>query len=87
MNIANRLPAAFPGTGFTRSGFAPSQFAPSGFSASTLQAPGLSMPLLQDNDLAEQIRLAERADWLLLRLVGCTALATLLLSAAISLGH
>ena len=31
--------------------------------------------------------LADRADWLLLRLVGCTALSTLLLAAAISLAR
>jgi hypothetical protein len=42
---------------------------------------------LDDNDLLEQLTLADRADWLLLRLVGCTALSTLLLAAAISLAH
>ena len=41
---------------------------------------------LDQQDLQEELNLADRADWLLLRLVACTALATLLLAAAISLG-
>jgi hypothetical protein len=42
---------------------------------------------LDDADLMEQLNLADRADWLLLRLVGCTALSTLLLAAALALTH
>ena len=53
------------------------------------QALNFALPLsaLDDQDLLEQLNLADRADWLLLRLVGCTALATLLLAAAISLAR
>jgi hypothetical protein len=63
------------------------QFANTGFAASTFHNPALPLSALDDNDLIEQLHMADRADWLLLRLVGCTALATLLLAAAISLGH
>ncbi len=51
--------------------------------------PGFALPTsaLDEQDLMDQLSQAERADWLLLRLVGCTALATLLLAVAISLGH
>jgi hypothetical protein len=37
-------------------------------------------------DAAEQMALADRADWMLLRLVLCAATATLLLAVAGSLG-
>jgi len=46
----------------------------------------LSLPL-EPFDPLEQIALADRADWLLLRLVLCTATATLLLALASSLGR
>jgi hypothetical protein len=42
---------------------------------------------LDEQDLLDQLTQADRADWMLLRLVGCTALATLLLAVAISLVH
>jgi hypothetical protein len=42
---------------------------------------------LDEQDLLDQLSQADRADWLLLRLVACTALATLLLAVAISLSH
>jgi len=51
----------------------------------TFAASGYSGKLLDDTDLLDQLQHAERADWVLLRLVGCTALATLLLAAAIRL--
>jgi hypothetical protein len=38
-------------------------------------------------DPLEQIALADRADWLLLRLVLCAAVATMLLAIASSLGR
>ena len=46
----------------------------------------LSLPF--DNlDPVEQMALADRADWMLLRLVLCAAAATLLLAVASSLGR
>jgi hypothetical protein len=54
----------------------------SGFAPSALPASALD-----EADLAEQMKLSERADWVLLRLVGCAALATLLLAAAITIAH
>ena len=51
----------------------------------------LSVPLpasaLDEGDLLDQLNLADRADWTLLGLVSCSAIATLLLAAAISLVH
>ena len=53
--------------------------------------PRMSMPLpasaLDERDLLDQLNLADRADWTLLGLVSCSAIATLLLAAAISLVH
>ena len=48
-------------------------------------ASGFAGKLLDDADVLDELQQAERADWVLLRLVGCTALATLLLAAAIRL--
>lgn len=48
--------------------------------------PLLALPL-DSLDALEQMALAERADWLLLRLVLCAAVATLLLALATSLGR
>lgn len=41
---------------------------------------------LDELDPLENLRNAEHADWALLRLVMCAALATLLLAAALSMG-
>jgi hypothetical protein len=53
--------------------------------------PRMSLPLppsaLDERDLLDQLNLADRADWTLLGLVSCTAIATLLLAAVISLLH
>jgi hypothetical protein len=57
-------------------------FPASGFAPSALPASALD-----ETDMAEQMQQADRADWALLRLVGCAALATLLLAAAITLTH
>jgi hypothetical protein len=57
------------------------------FSASAFAPSALPASALDEADLAEQLKLSERADWLLLRLVGCAALATLLMAAAITLSH
>lgn len=46
----------------------------------------LALPL-DSLDPLEQMALAERADWLLLRLVLCAAVATLLLALASTLGR
>lgn len=46
----------------------------------------LLMPL-DALDPVEQMALADRADWMLLRLVLCAASATLVLALASSLGH
>ena len=46
----------------------------------------LALPL-DALDPVEQMALADRADWMLLRLVLCAAAATLLLAVASSLGH
>ena len=49
--------------------------------------PTLSVGALDERDQLEQLTLADHADWMLLRLVSCTALATLLLATAISLAR
>ena len=53
--------------------------------------PRMALPLpasaLDERDLLDQLNLADRADWTLLGLVSCTAIATLLLAAVISLLH
>lgn len=55
------------------------------------QLPRMSVPLpasaLDERELLDQLNLADRADWTLLGLVSCAAIATLLLAAAISLVH
>jgi hypothetical protein len=40
---------------------------------------------LDERELLDQLTQADRADWTLLCLVGCTGIATLLLAAAITL--
>lgn len=45
-----------------------------------------ALPALDELDPLESLRNAEHADWALLRLVICAALATLLLAAALSMG-
>lgn len=45
-----------------------------------------ALPSLDDLDPLETLRNAEHADWALLRLVMCAALATLMLAAALSMG-
>ncbi len=42
---------------------------------------------LEEPDLLDQLNQTDRADWLLLRLVACTTLATLVLAMAIGLAH
>lgn len=53
--------------------------------------PRMALPLppsaLDERDLLDQLNLADRADWTLLGLVSCTATATLLLAAVVSLLH
>lgn len=53
--------------------------------------PRMALPLpssaLDERDLLDQLHLADRADWTLLGLVSCTAIATLLLAAVVSLLH
>lgn len=55
--------------------------------------PRMALPLplpssaLDERDLLDQLHLADRADWTLLGLVSCTATATLLLAAVVSLLH
>lgn len=57
----------------------------------SLPRMSLSLPLppsaLDERDLLDQLNLADRADWTLLGLVSCTAIATLLLATVISLLH
>ena len=64
-----------------------SGFASSAFAASAFPHFALPASALDEQDLIEQLSLADRADWLLLRLVGCTALATLLLALTVSVGR
>jgi len=47
----------------------------------------LPASLLDERELLDQLSRADRADWTLLGLVSCTAIATLLLAAAMSLVH
>ncbi len=46
---------------------------------------GLPYSALDERDLLDQLRQDDRADWKLLALVSCSAIATLLLAATISL--
>ncbi len=59
--------------------------------AAAATLPRMALPLppsaLDEHDLLDQLNLADRADWTLLGLVSCTATATLLLAAVISLLH
>jgi hypothetical protein len=50
----------------------------------TLAAPG-GLPVARNGDALDQLLAAERSDWVLLRLVLCSAAATLLLGLAGSL--
>lgn len=45
----------------------------------------LPVSALEEDDLIDQLRLVDRADWKLLWLVSCAAVATLLLAAATSM--
>ncbi|MBL8306584.1 MAG: hypothetical protein JNM33_07795 [Rubrivivax sp.] len=47
--------------------------------------PALPTSALDERDVVDQLLKADRADWTLLALVSCTAIATLLLAAAASL--
>ena len=47
--------------------------------------PALPAAALDDCDPQELLTLSDHADWVLLRLVSCSALATLVLATAISL--
>jgi hypothetical protein len=47
--------------------------------------PALPASALDERDVVDQLLKADRADWVLLALVSCTAIATLLLAAAATL--
>jgi len=47
--------------------------------------PALPTSALDERDVVDQLLKADRADWTLLALVSCTAIATLLLAAAATL--
>ncbi len=47
--------------------------------------PALPSSALDERDLLDQLLKADRADWTLLALVSCTAIATLVLAAALTL--
>ena len=78
------LNSGFASSAFLASTFAAPAFAVSSFAPSAFPPFALPASALDDQDLVEQLGLADRADWLLLRLVGCTALATLLLALTVS---
>jgi len=50
----------------------------------TNSSPEGALPLFDDADPTDLFTLADRADWMLLRMVSCVAFATLLLAAASS---